>query len=459
MKFKQMGFVAAINKALMALMLAADARNLMQTATGKCSLNYYADFHDYLRAALNSQEYKRFLSHPPGSDQRFFNSLINLSHVLCTSFFLKVGSRREMISFIHLLIEKGSKGAKIESQTASPLSLWNTLLDQDDNIRFLLKAYPNGPLKKTLRMFSDDTFLEGFDPIGQQNLPEQLYTLIGEEVHITCMRLPSPTMQQFINKATVIEEFYGFLRSLKNQRHLLINLQDRTSSHEYARCNALESLSKDKEFPSALVTVTLSKSGDFYLQSGNYLVVNEALEFMRQLQDQIASAEQCGFYFPPEVDRDEILRFSDVAIKTIHSVFFAGKDLLLHKNRLDFIEIFQLMLTVKLIEMFNPDTISLTCKDAVDTGAVASAELFAFLRMMNDPSHWSKQEKDFLLWMLYAPALAVRERAIDSEQLARMVSALELVTAELEAHPHETVAAVAKLYKLPFFKDLRVKEA
>ncbi len=116
------------------------------------------------------------------------------------------------------------------------------------------------------------------------------------------------------------------------------------------------------------------------------------------------------------------------------------------------------MFILKLIEDFNPDTLSFTCKDAVDTGAAASAEMFAFLRMMNDASHWSKEEKDFLLWMLYAPALSVRERAIDIQRLNRMTSALAIVGAEVEAHYHETVAACSKLYKLPFFKGLKVKE-
>jgi hypothetical protein len=108
--------------------------------------------------------------------------------------------------------------------------------------------------------------------------------------------------------------------------------------------------------------------------------------------------------------------------------------------------------------MFKPDILSFTCKDAVDTGAAASAEMFAFLRMMNDPSKWSKEEKDFLLWMLYSPALAIRERAIDGNRLHRMASALAVVNAELEAHYERTVASCGKLYQSAFFKGLKVKE-
>ena len=449
MKFKQIGFVAAINKALMALMLAANVRNLMQTAIGKSSLRYYADFHYYLRTALKTQEYQRYLSHSSDSENRFFGSLMRLTHMLCSCFFLRESSKKGMISLIHLLIEKGGRGAKEQSQTASPLALWNRLLDQDDNIRFLLTHYPNGPLKKILKKINEEALLEGFDPIGHGNLPSLMYTLESDDIHVACLRLPSPTEQQRINKATVAEEFYGFLRSLeKNQRHLLINLQDRTSSLEYTRCDVLEKISQDTEFSNRLIVVTLPKNGDFYLQSGCYFEVNDAVEFMEQLKHQVASGEACGFYFPADVDRNELLKFSEAVISTIHTVFFAGKKLLLHKNRLDFIEIFYLMCTLKLIEFLKPDTISLTCKDGVDTGTIASTELFAFCRMMNGASHWSELERDFLLWMIYSPSLAMRERAIDGERFSRMVSSLSLIAAEIEAHRDTVVAAFSKLYKL-----------
>jgi hypothetical protein len=367
-----------------------------------------------------------------------------------------------MVAFIRMLIEKGSKGSVEQSQTSSPLSLWNNLIDDDHSIRFLLKQFPNGPLMKTLDLFQKDGQLKGFDPIAQQNLPSQMYTIVGDEMHISCIRLPAPTSQQVIMKAQVVDEFYSFLRTLgsekRNQRYLLINLQDRTSWQEHARCIAVEEIPKNSDFANMLMVVTLPKNVDFYMQAGTYLTLNDASEFLKQFEEQIASAEACGFYFPPEIDQKEIMRFSKQAMKTIHAVFFGNKQELVHKNRIDFIEIFYLMFILKLIEVFKPDTISFTCKDAVDTGAAAAAEMFAFLRMMNDTSHWSKEEKDFLLWMLYSPALSLRERAIDILRLNRMASALAIVNAELEAHFERTIAECSKLYKFSFFKDLKVKE-
>lgn len=462
LKFKQMGFVSTINKAVMALMMSANSRNLMQNTPGKSALHYYADFHYYLRHALTSAEYRRFIAHPPALTERFLHTLLNLSHLLCTSFFLRVGSRKEMIAWIHTAIERGGRDSVTEKQTSSPLALWNNLLDADHSIRHLLKQYPNGPLIKTLHLFRDSAELKGFNPIAQQNLPGQLYAFSNNELHTTCVRMPSPTQQEIILKAQIIDEFSSFIRTLsserKNQRYLLINLQDRTAWQEHSRCLAIEGIQKDLELDHALMVVTLPKNTEFYLQSGPYLSLNEAQEFLRQFIEQIASGESCGFYFPNEIDQNEIMGFSKEAMKRIHHVFFADNEALTHKNRLDFIEIFYLLLTLKLIEMFKPDLFSFICKDAIDTSAAAHAELFAFLRAMSSPSQWSIEEKNFLLWMLYAPALSIRERAIDSMRLNRMLSALSIISAELDAHRENTIENCSKLYAIPFFKALAVKE-
>jgi hypothetical protein len=463
LKFKKVEFVAAINKAVMSLMLAGNSRNLLQNSIGKHALDYFADFHYYLRSALSSPQYQKFISSPPDLSDRFIHSVTNLSHVLCTSFFLKAGSRKEMVSLIHSFIEKGSQNSVTLSQTSSPMALWNQLRDADESIRQMLKQFPSGPLMKTIALFNQEDVLRGFDPMSQQNSPSHLYTLSSDQIHVSCIRLPCPTSQQFLGKAEVVDEFTGFLRAIgskaKNQRHLLINLQERTSLHEHARCVAIEKIQTKSEFLNTLMVVTFPKNADFYLQSGAYLHVDSAKDFMNQLKEQLSSGEACGFYLPPDIDQKELLSFTSEAIKTIHSTFFASKEHLIHKNRLDFIEIYFMLFALKIIEMFKPDTLSFTCKDAVDTGAAASAEMFAFLRMMNDPSTWSKEEKDFLLWMLYAPALAVRERAVDLQRLSRMVSALSVIGAEIEAHPKETLAACAKLYDVSFFKGLKVKES
>ena len=83
------------------------------------------------------------------------------------------------------------------------------------------------------------------------------------------MRLPSPTPQEYIHEAHISEEYRTFLRAT-DQKHLLINLQDRNSWKEGARAEALEHLQKERDFANQLTVVTLGVHGDFYLQKGAY---------------------------------------------------------------------------------------------------------------------------------------------------------------------------------------------
>ncbi len=461
LRYKEIEFVACINKAIMALMLAANPLNLMQNTTGKSCVSYFTDFHHYLRKALSSQEYIKYISNPPDSSHRFSHILLHLSHGLSNSFFVRLGNRKEMIAFIRFLIEEGAKGSSVQAATHSPVSLWNNLVDEDEHIRYILKKYPNGPLMKAIDVFKTEQQLVGFDPFAQKNLPAQLFTLINDQMHISCLRIPCPVRQEYISKAELAEEFYGFLRSIgsekRGQRHLLINLQERTSWQEHARCLCLEDLQKKVEFSKSFVVVTLPKNGDFYMQAGSYIHLNDAKEFINAFKEQIASGEQCGYFLSGAMRSKEIEEFVNEAMKMIHHYFFGDKETLLRKNRLDFIEIFDLFFTLKIIDVCKPDMISFTCKDAIDTGAAASAEFYAFIKMMNRLKPWEKDEKDFLSWMIYSSALVFRGRAIDNQRLNRMLSAMTVLNAELETQLREIVKASSKLYRLTFFKDLSIQ--
>ena len=77
-----------------------------------------------------------------------------------------------------------------------------------------------------------------------------------------------------------------------------------------------------------------------------------------------------------------LLKFSDEALDTVHKVFFDGKGTLVHKNRLDFIEIFYLLFILKLVEEGKPADIfgASLCKDAIDiTGAACQRRTVRFL--------------------------------------------------------------------------------
>lgn len=457
LRYKEMRFVSDLSKALMALMLASNPHNLMENTNGKSALRYFADFHVFLRSALDSDEYRKFVATPPELSEKFSLILMNLSHALCRFFFLRAGTRKEIVAFIHRLIERGSRSAAGEEK-----SIWNLMVKEDESIRNVLKRFPNGPLLKTLDVMREGEDKEGYDPFMQGNLPCQLFNFAYGDSHVSCLRIPSPTKQEYINEAQVVEEFKGFLRSLtlkmSGQKHLLINLQDRTSWQERARCLALEEMQKEAEFSKSLAVVTLAKNTDFYHQTATYQSLNQADLFIEQLKEQIAGAEECGFYFPPQLKKSDLTHFAAQAAAFIHRFFFEGKETLSRKSRIDFIEIFYYLLVMQLVEWTHSDSFSLTCKDAIDKGEAMSAGLFSFLKMLSGNSQWSKQDKDFLLWMFYSPAFLIRERAIDAGEFNRTVSGLSQAEQSLKVHKQAFLEASDKLFTTPIFSDLKVQE-
>ena len=74
---------------------------------------------------------------------------------------------------------------------------------------------------------------------------------------------------------------------------------------------------------------------------------------------------------------------------------------------MDFIELFYQFLFLKIVFMIGPDTLSFTSKDSIDSGMATSAGFFCFMHIFTNPEQWSTSERDFLIWMLYGPALLV----------------------------------------------------
>lgn len=130
--------------------------------------------------------------------------------------------------------------------------------------------------------------------------------------------------------------------------------------------------------------------------------------------------------------------------------------MLSRREREDFIELFYLFVCLKLIDHYHPHSISFTCKDALDTGAAESAAFYAFVKMLSTGFE-SKEELDYFRWILYAPALFVRERAIDLEQFNRVLTALERLDQVIQQDKKGLLKDVAELYHPQLFKTLQVE--
>ena len=460
-KLEENDLAQSLNMAVIALFLAANPRYLLQNTSGKSCLQYFGDYLTFLRRCMKTTEYQKLIAYPPDKGDKTAHILLHLTHQLCRALFIRKGGvKQEAIGLIHRTMRRGEE---LQSKKREGDTVWNQFLFDDEKLRTLLAKFPNGPLFKILdlvREEQEEDVIVPFDPMAQENLPSSLFEIHHQVSKTVVLRMASPTRQSVINKAEIIDDFRGYLRTMKGdgkgKKHLLINLSDRTSWREHTRCRVLESLQKHAEFSPHLFVMTLPKDTDFYHQNNEYLNINNADEFLTSFRAQLASPEECGYYFPPLWKSTEISRFTDSLLPLIHEHFFQGKNALTRRNREDFIEIFYQFLILKAIDQFAPDSMSFTCKDAIDTGAASVAQFYGFIKLLNGDFS-PKVEQDFLRWLLYTPALFIRERAIDPERLHRALSTLERLDGELSERRQKMKKAFEDHYRSGLFKDLDVK--
>lgn len=404
---------AALCKAVMALMLAANPKNLLHNTHGKSTIDYFMDFENYLRQALQSGDYTQWRSFTAESLSPFKTLCLKLAHFLCNALFLRSGARHEVMTFIRDVVE---------NKVVELPTLWGSLSSTEHALRSELRNYPNGPLMKILQVFRYQEEKKGFDPLIQQNPPSQIFNISSETAHTSVVHLPCPIHQDYIDRVMITPEFKGYLRSLGNRKHLYINLQDRTSWKEHARCAAIEDLSKESDFGEVFRVITLAKNTDFYHQIHDYAEVATAKEFCQQCEIQVLSGTDCGFYFPTGMITPKII---EELVQFVHQQFFHAKLTLSRKERLDFIEIFYFFLLLRIIDVEKPDVISFSCKDGVDTGAAMVAAFYGFTRMLSTTKPWTEEDKNLFLFAFFAPALLIRHRSIAPHVFQRALSALD----------------------------------
>ena len=423
---------ASLTKAMMSLMLAANPKNLLHNTEGKSCIDYFIDFEVHLRRALESDDYRKWKA--ASVEHRFKTVCLKLAHFLCNAFFLRSGARHSVISFIREIVEKRAQELP---------NIWGTLASVENAIRMELRSYPNGPLMKILKVFRHEEEKSGFDPLMQYNSPSTIFTLSSESTHTSIIHLPCPVHQDFIDRVNITPEFKGYLRSLGSQKHLYINLQDRTSWKENARAQAMEELSKSGEFRDSLRVITLAKNTDFYFQINDYAHLNEADRFCKICAEQLSEGTQYGFYLSDNlIQRVHLQKL----ITFIHEQFFDLKKKLTRKERLDFIELFYFFLVLKIVDQEKPDVVSFSCKDGVDTGAAMVAAFYGFSRMLSTSKPWTEEDKDFFLYAFFSPALLVRNRPISPPVFQRALSALDWFDQIAQNRRDKLLKACAELF-------------
>jgi hypothetical protein len=434
---KDKEIVERLQKTVMALMLASNSCHLYRNSPPKSCLEYFTDFQQYLRETMQTRHYQHLLAYPPKHTDKLEYCILCLIQAICSGFFIKMKGYHEMIKPVQNLLREARQNISQEHLEAAKAShqLWSRLGCDHAALVKLIKRHANGPLIKVLNVLEENSS-NTFDTILQGNIPCQLYSLYSNENKIDCIHLPCPIHQEQIDKVNIIEEFKAFIKDLKQDpakgKHLIINMQDRTSWREYMRCKAIEELQYREDLHGHLVVVTLPKDTEFYHQLHPYLNDKHADVFLKHLKEQVLD-ENSGFFFPKEIKKHITGHFIDDLTKAIHRTFFQNKNVLLQENRLDFIELFYTFLELKLIELVQPSSFSFTCKDGIDIGSPSSTQLFAFLKLLNE-NKLSENEIDYMNVLLYSAPILVRERILSSDRLKRMLSAVQAFESIREEH-------------------------
>lgn len=418
LRYKEVAVVALVHKALMALMLAANPRNLIRQFSLKGCHRYFNDFLLFLRGALHDREFQKFLVYSVPQGKPFFHNLYDLIHLLCDHLYTIGPNRQELKLALKHQIEK------VEPKKGKTLA--EALLHANHALTELLKKHPNGPIFKVLDIIREEEEMRLFDPLMQGNIPDRAWLLQKKGKQITFLRMPCPTIQAVINKAYIIEEFKAFLRVLDNkERLLMVNFQDRTSWKEHARAIAIEDIGHQAEFVDGLDVVTLAKDTDFYNQMGIYQEQNEAEEFIRHFEEHL-SDESTGYAFATDIKKEIFPDFTNQLLGLIHKTFFSSRKELNFVERLDFIELAYHFIVLKLIEITNPTYIAFTSKDGLDMEGTSSVGLIALLAIAHHKK-WSDEEIDELNMLLFGPTLMNRERVIHSERFERLYTMVRLL--------------------------------
>ncbi|QZA58659.1 hypothetical protein [Candidatus Rhabdochlamydia porcellionis] len=430
-----------MSKALLALMLAANPYNLMRNDADKVCEQYLVDFCVFLRQAISQPKSSPLID--------------SLYHKLSYLLFTQACCYEKALELIGQLIAMGH--SKNELLSTQKIQLDSVILYQDIAIRTALKAYPSGPLMQALALVREQRLGQGLDLCTQKNWPIQIYTILMDQLKISCMKIASMTMQATLTDIELVPEFIGFMQVLvsRDQKYLVINLQNRSSWQERARCTCLEKSQYKQEFSDHLSVITFDKNSDFYHQREGS---SKASDFLSKCAQEVLSGQEYGFYFPPTVNNSRLTFFVNKALLLVHELFFDGKKEFSHQDRLDYIEIFHFFLFLHIIDQLRPDVLSFTCKDGVDTSSLFSAEVFAWLHVMNHPEGLPKSKRDFLLYLLYVPAMTLRGRSVDKDRIQRMASAMHIFIEKLNHNGFIIQEAFSQLYQVSFFKKAGVQE-
>ncbi|CDR33325.1 hypothetical protein [Criblamydia sequanensis] len=420
-KMRTKPLINELSSALMALILASKESNLITHNPIKSCQGYFIDFQEYLSSALCSREYQTQNLYPV-EDSSSFELISEICQALTKAFFIENRAVIELGAVIEgllhaALLEKNHQKDLMEKKT-----IGKELKDNYEALKKILFRHPGGPLTQMLTSFEEGE-LTKYEPLKQKNWPTQLFSLIYRDKNLSCLRLPPPICQEYIHKASILDEFTNFIVSCNQEaderKHLYINLQDRTSWKEFARAAALENFQNDPKVREVISVLTLPIDTDFYHQNEEQEEIRKAPLFISHFLE-LLKDESAGFFIPEELRKDLNQKFFKQLLEAVHRIFFHGKNILTKDERIIFIDLAYLLIELKAIDILQPDSFNLSCKDALDGGMAASSLLFLFMKLLSH-NELSSLDLECLHFMVFGPQLLIRERVMLQDRFSRFI--------------------------------------
>jgi hypothetical protein len=434
--------VGGLYKALFALMLAANQPVAIQEYA-KGSTHYFLDFQRFLREVVVSKEFQHLIASHPDDEGDIFFLCMRLVEGICYQLFAGLHMNKEFVELSAILGIQGRNEAidkewfyeSSDFPFSKKMEMATQLFEQ------AIGKWHHLSIFNTLDALKGIGSVFGFDTWMFQNLPTKVFDLFAFGKTLSVIRIPSPTMQTHIAHAALTEEFKAFLRAKKEGRHLLFNLQDRTSWKEAARSFCLEDIQSQEAYFTRLCVVSMP--------CVHFLEHKSVAEWIEAFISEMKS-EKGGYFFPKEAEQVLFSGFVEDLAAAIHTLFFNKAEVLTESEQKNFSELMHFFIQLKLIESIQPSSISFTCKDGIDTSSCALVEFYALLKLFNSRP-FSEEEEEYLKMVLHTPAILFRGRVLSREKFGHLFSCIQAVENALGSYTsksfqHALYEHIAPLY-------------
>jgi hypothetical protein len=396
-------------------------------------VEYFEDFQKLFHNTLYLHEFQRLLAYPPHNEHSWEYSLFRLVEGLSSKIVEGTPLADEIVAATKTLVQQWLP--KVVPEGEEGITISQRLSQNYHALSQLVSQLRPEALMRLLRS-TEESDEVGFEPLLSESIANHLFDFVWLHHAIPVIRLPSPTNQEYINKAYLSEVFQVAMRRRQSRstRSLLINLQDRNLWRDEARCRAIEDLNNRRDLDRAFSVISLSSDSEFYHQVGRYEDSASAEEFKADLLRYLTDPEWGAKL--PKGEKEMLSSELKACIEALHTGVFGGKNVITRTKRLEWIDLMRTLLIFRMIADCHPDEIFISCKNGLDSTLPTMFGLYAMAALFRGKGTM-EEHFDWMSGALLGLPLSKRGRLLFSGRFSRLSSFIHhlegLTRAELEA--------------------------